>query len=120
MFDSSHEIEAADGTRLTLRGAASRALILEVRLPAGPSAAPWLSALAGYRKRFDVLHGALLLDGSAVHMGERITVVGETEFTLTAGLTEETHFVCDLWPAIELGALVGALEATLARVSSAT
>jgi redox-sensitive bicupin YhaK (pirin superfamily) len=119
MFDSSHEIEAADGTRLTLRGAASRALILEVRLPAGASAAPWLPALAGYRKRFDVLHGALIVDGTAVHAGERMTIDDDSELTLTAGLTEETHFVCDLRPAIEPGPLVVALEATLARASSA-
>ena len=49
-----------------------------------------------------------------------MTIPDQSEFTLTAGLTEETHFVCDLRPAGELGTLVAALEATLGRVSSAT
>lgn len=118
MFDDPYELEAPGGARLTIRSAAAQALILEVRLPAA-AAAPWFSALAGYGKRFDVLRGALLVDGEVVHTGERMIIAGDRELTLTAGLTEEAHFVCDLKPAGDRKALVAALEATLAHASSA-
>ena len=114
MFDDPYEFEAADGARLTVRSAAAQALILEVRLPAA-AAAPWFSALTRYGKRFDVLRGALLVDGQLVQTGERMIVAGDRELTLTAGLTEEAHFVCDLQPAGDRGALVAALEASLIR-----
>jgi redox-sensitive bicupin YhaK (pirin superfamily) len=118
MFDDPYELEAADGARLTVRSAATQALILEVRLPAAATAS-WFSALAGYGKRFEVLRGALLVDGETVLTGERMIVAGDRELTLTAGLAEEVHFVCDLKPAGERSALVAALEATLARAPSA-
>lgn len=117
MFDDPYELEAADGARLTVRSVAAQALILEVRLPAA-TAAPWFSALAGYGKRFDVLRGALLVDGEVVHTGERMIIAGDRELTLTAGLAEEVHFVCDLKPAGDRRALVAALEETLARAAS--
>lgn len=113
MFDDPYEIEAADGTRLTVRSAAARALILEVRLPP-EGRAPWVSALAAYARRFEVLHGALLIDGYAVQTGERIVVERGREIELTGGAAGDAHFVCALQPAGDSAGLVAALEATLA------
>jgi hypothetical protein len=112
MFDEPYEIRAPDGMRLTVRSVAAQALILEVRLPAARTAT-WISALTRYGKRFDVLRGVLLVDGNVVQTGERMIVAGDRELTLTSGLTEEAHFVCDLSPAGDRGALVAALEASL-------
>jgi hypothetical protein len=114
MFDEPYEIPAPDGLRLTVRSVAAHALVLEVRLPAAMTAT-WISALTRYGKRFDVLRGALLVDGDVVQTGERMVVAGDRELTLTAGLTEEAHFVCDLTPAGDRRALVAALEASLIR-----
>jgi hypothetical protein len=114
MFDDAYEFETADGARLIVRSAAAQALIIEVRLPAA-AAAPWFSALTGYGKRFDVLRGAILVDGDVVPTGERLVVAGDRDLTLTAGMTEEAHFVCDLQPAGDRDALVAALEASLNR-----
>lgn len=114
MFDVPYEIEGPDGTRLTVRSAAARALILEVRLPAA-AAAPWFSALVAYAKRFDVLRGAVLVDGNLMHTGERMIVPRGRELTLRAALAEDAHFVCDLQPAGDEAALITALEAALSR-----
>jgi hypothetical protein len=112
VFDDPYEIEAPDGAHLTVRSAAARALILEVRLP--PAArAPWISALAAYGRRIEVLHGALLIDGAAVGTGERVVVERGREIALTGGPAGDAHFVCDLQPAGDRGALVAALEASL-------
>jgi hypothetical protein len=113
MFDDPYEIEVSDGTHLTVRSAASRALILEVRLPPD-TRAPWISALAAYGRRFEVLHGALLIDGAAVQTGERVVVERGREIALAGGTAEDAHFVCDLQPAGDRAALVAALAATLA------
>jgi hypothetical protein len=112
MFDVPYVIEAADGARLTVRGTAadapSPALLLEVRLPPAASAA-WISALEGYRKRFEVLYGGLLLDGAVVPTGERVVVERDRPVTLASD-HRQTHFVCDLTPAGDRSALVAALE----------
>jgi hypothetical protein len=112
MFDEPYEIEAPDGMQLTVRSVSAQALILEVRLPAARTAT-WISALTRYGKRFDVLRGALIVDGALVQTGERLLVAGDRELTLTAGSTEEAHFVCDLTPAGDRVRLVAALEASL-------
>jgi hypothetical protein len=113
MFDEPHEIEVPDGTRLTVRSAAARALILEVHLP--PDArAPWISALASYGRRFEVLHGALLIDGAAVRTGERLVVERGREIALAGTAAADAHFVCDLQPAGDRAALIAALAAWLA------
>jgi hypothetical protein len=112
MFDEPYEIEAPDGMQLTVRSVSAQALILEVRLPAARTAT-WISALTRYGKRFDVLRGALIVDGALVQTGDRLLVAGDRELTLTAGSTEEAHFVCDLTPAGDRGGLVAALEASL-------
>ena len=84
MFDDPYELEAPDGARLTVRSAAARALILEVRLPLRRRRRGSRRS-RGYGKRFDVLRGALLVDGEVVHTGERMIIAGDRELDAHRG-----------------------------------
>ncbi len=109
MFDDLYVIEAGGGLPVTVRSAGGRAIVLEVRIPAG-GAAPWFSALTEFDRRFEVLSGALLLDDAIVNTGERMVVVQGRDVTLAADNADEAHFVCQLHPTGNPGALVAALQ----------
>jgi redox-sensitive bicupin YhaK (pirin superfamily) len=116
MFDLPHELEAGEGARVTVRSAAARALILEVRLPS-TAAAAWFSALTRYGRRLEVLRGTLLVDGDALRAGERTMVAPGRKLTVSAGSEEEAHFLCELQPAGGRAELVTALQASLSPVA---
>jgi hypothetical protein len=113
MFDDLYVIEAGGGASVTVRSADGRAIVLEMRIPPG-GAAHWFSALAAFDMRLEVLSGALLIGDAIVNRGERMVVAQGCDVALAADHADEVHFVCELHPTVDPGALVAALR-TLGR-----